>query len=134
MIVLSLRDDRDIIVIVAIRNASLRTATGRSDAGDASLPVFRKFSFGGNEVIVVSAPAGGLDAGSRCAGGPDGGRRDGAVLSAAERAVFELIREGHSDARIAELRGTAPRTVHKQVHSIYRKLGVSCRNELLARY
>ncbi|MFO7781499.1 MAG: helix-turn-helix transcriptional regulator [Spirochaetia bacterium] len=119
---------------MAIKNAPSRTATSRSDAGASSLPVFRKFSFGGNEIIVVSAPAGGLDAGSRCAGGPDGGGRDGADLSAAERAIFELIREGHSDAGIAKLRGTAPRTVHKQVHSIYRKLGVSCRNELLARY
>lgn len=91
--------------------------------------MYRKFSFGGNEIIVVSVPSGGLDAGSRCADA-----RDGADLSAAEREVFELVREGHSDARIAELRGTAPRTVHKQVHSIYRKLDVSCRNELLARY
>ncbi|NBF39142.1 MAG: hypothetical protein GVY14_01895 [Spirochaetes bacterium] len=114
---------------MAIRNASSGTATSRSDAGASSLPVFRKFSFGGNEIIVVSAPAGGLDAGTRSAGA-----RDGADLSAAECAVFGLIRDGHSDVRIAELRGTAPRTVHKQVHSIYRKLGVSCRNELLARY
>ena len=107
----------------------MRAATSRSDAGASSLPVFRKFSFGGNEIIVVSAPADGLDARTRAAGAPDA-----ADLSAAEHAVFELIREGHTDARIAELRGTAPRTVHKQVHSIYRKLGVSCRNELLARY
>ena len=107
----------------------MRTATSRTDAAASSLPVFRKFSFGGNEIIVVSAPAGGLGDRTRSAGA-----RDGADLSAAERAIFELIRDGHSDARIAQLRGTAPRTVHKQVHSIYRKLGVSCRNELLARY
>jgi DNA-binding CsgD family transcriptional regulator len=114
---------------VAIRHASSRTATSRNNAEASSLPVFRKFSFGGNEIIVVSAPAGGLEAGTRSADA-----RGGADLSAAEREVFDLIRYGHSDARIADLRGTAPRTVHKQVHSIYRKLDVSCRNELLARY
>jgi DNA-binding NarL/FixJ family response regulator len=82
-------------------------------------PVFTRFAVGGNEVIVVSVP---------------GGPAESPRLSAAEQDVFELLRDGYSDVRIAELRGTAPRTVHKQVHAIFGKLGVSSRHELLAQF
>jgi len=54
-------------------------------------------------------------------------------LTGAEQALLSLVREGHSNARIASLRGTRPRTVINQLTALYRKLGVRSRTELLAR-
>lgn len=51
-------------------------------------------------------------------------------LTPAESALVPLLVTGCSDARIAEVRGTARRTVANQCASIYRKLGVSTRHEL----
>lgn len=95
-----------------------RDATENRDTGGAP-PLFTRFAIGNNEAIVVAVPT---------------TTPAEASLSSAERQVFDLVRQGHSDAEIAGVRGTVPRTVHKQVHSIYRKLGVASRSELLARY
>lgn len=54
-------------------------------------------------------------------------------LSAAERAVALLLLAGHRRAVIAQMRGAAIGTVHKQVECVYRKLGVGSRRELAAR-
>jgi DNA-binding NarL/FixJ family response regulator len=56
-----------------------------------------------------------------------------ATLTTAERAVVELILRGCSNAEIAKARGTASRTVANQVASIFRKLGVSSRAELIGK-
>jgi DNA-binding CsgD family transcriptional regulator len=53
-------------------------------------------------------------------------------LTLAEEAVTRLLVEGHSHARIAELRAASPRTVANQLASAFRKLGISGRAELLA--
>lgn len=53
-------------------------------------------------------------------------------LTQAEEAVTRLLVEGHSHARIAELRAASPRTVANQLASAFRKLGSSGRAELLA--
>jgi DNA-binding CsgD family transcriptional regulator len=55
------------------------------------------------------------------------------ALSAAEREVAQLVLASQSDAAIARARGTSRRTVENQLRSIYRKLGVSSRWELVAK-
>jgi DNA-binding NarL/FixJ family response regulator len=53
-------------------------------------------------------------------------------LSDAERAVVTGILGGKRIAAIARERGTSPRTVSNQIASVYKKLGVSSRREVLA--
>jgi DNA-binding NarL/FixJ family response regulator len=55
-----------------------------------------------------------------------------AGLSDAERAVVTGILGGKRIAAIARERGTSPRTVSNQIASVYKKLGVSSRREVLA--
>src|SRR4051812_22557203 len=57
-----------------------------------------------------------------------------AALSPSERAVCELIASGASNAEIARARKTSARTVANQLASAFRKLGVSSRFELIARF
>lgn len=53
-------------------------------------------------------------------------------LSSAEQAVVAAIFAGKSNADIAKERGTSVRTVANQVASIFRKLGVKSRAQLVA--
>lgn len=55
-------------------------------------------------------------------------------LSPAEREVASFLLDGKANADIARARGVAVRTVANQVASLYRKLGIRSRGELLARY
>ena len=73
---------------------------------------------GSEDFVVLSMPA---------------ARIDVSGLSRAEFAVAERLLRGHSNARIARARKTSARTVANQVASIFRKLGVRSRRELLAR-
>jgi DNA-binding CsgD family transcriptional regulator len=73
--------------------------------------------FGAQDFVVFSFSSGGVSA-------PPG-------LSAAEREVARAALEGRSNAEIAALRGTSVRTVANQLQSIFRKLGVSGRTELI---
>jgi DNA-binding CsgD family transcriptional regulator len=52
-------------------------------------------------------------------------------LSQAEREVVVLLASGRSTREIARARGVSPRTIDKQLASVYRKVGVSSRDELL---
>ena len=54
-------------------------------------------------------------------------------LSPAEGEVVRLILAGHTSRCIATLRGTTPRTVANQIASIFRKLGVNSRLELVVK-
>lgn len=54
-----------------------------------------------------------------------------ACLSAAEREVVRGLLRGESNAEIAEARGCAVRTVANQLRSIFRKLGVTSRAEVV---
>ncbi|MBX7190745.1 MAG: helix-turn-helix transcriptional regulator [Sandaracinaceae bacterium] len=54
-------------------------------------------------------------------------------LSQAEREIVALLEEGLSDREIGLRRGVTRSTLTKQIQSIFRKLGVSSRRELLAR-
>ena len=56
-----------------------------------------------------------------------------AGLTEAERHVAESLVAGLSNAHIAAARGTSVRTVTKQVASVFRKLGVGSRRQLVAR-
>ncbi len=60
-------------------------------------------------------------------------RMDDLALSSAERAVVQALLRGLSDREIAIERGTSERTVANQLRSIFRKLGVASRAELIAR-
>ncbi len=55
------------------------------------------------------------------------------ALTPAEHAVATLVMDGHSNAQVARLRRTSVHTVGNQIASIFRKLGVSSRFELIAR-
>jgi DNA-binding CsgD family transcriptional regulator len=54
------------------------------------------------------------------------------TLTQAERDVIALIFAGCSNQEIGEARGTSARTVANQIQSIFRKLGVQSRAELVA--
>jgi DNA-binding NarL/FixJ family response regulator len=54
-------------------------------------------------------------------------------LTGAERDVLRGILQGESNAAIARRRGSRPRTIANQVASIFRKLSVQSRSELVAR-
>jgi DNA-binding NarL/FixJ family response regulator len=55
------------------------------------------------------------------------------VLTEAEREILDGLVAGEDNQDLARLRGTSQRTVANQIGSIFRKLGVSSRIELLAR-
>jgi DNA-binding CsgD family transcriptional regulator len=55
------------------------------------------------------------------------------VLPPAELAVIRLLVEGLSYREIAQVRGTAMRTVANQITAVFRRLNVSGRNELVQR-
>jgi DNA-binding NarL/FixJ family response regulator len=54
-------------------------------------------------------------------------------LPAAELDVVRCLVEGRSHADTARIRGTSPRTIANQIASVFRRLGVSCRIELVNR-
>jgi DNA-binding CsgD family transcriptional regulator len=58
--------------------------------------------------------------------------RPNASLTEAENQVMDLACQGLSNAEIAAQRGTAVRTVANQLGSIYAKLAVASRSELIA--
>ena len=58
---------------------------------------------------------------------------ESANLSSAESYVLRHILAGRSNAEIAGLRGCSARTIANQVASLFRKLGVRSRLELVAR-
>jgi DNA-binding CsgD family transcriptional regulator len=73
----------------------------------------------GEELAVLSHP---LDEPAALAG-----------LTEAERRVAADVADGLSNEQIAHRRGTAASTVAKQIGSVFRKLGVGSRRELVAR-
>jgi DNA-binding CsgD family transcriptional regulator len=63
---------------------------------------------------------------------PDAPAAIPAALTAAEREVVRLALDGLSNAQVARARGTSVSTVANQLASIFRKLGVGSRYELIA--
>jgi DNA-binding NarL/FixJ family response regulator len=60
------------------------------------------------------------------------GRAPVRVLTTAESEVLRLVALGKSNAEIASVRGTSPRTVANQVVRLLRKFAVTSRIELVA--
>ena len=50
----------------------------------------------------------------------------------AEQDVVELLCSGYSNSEIAKHRGSSPVTVNNQLCSIYKKLSIGSRHELIA--
>ena len=77
-----------------------------------------RFEVAGVQFVVLEYPVGGIEI-------PD-------QLTAAEAEVCRGLWAGRSSTEIAAARGASVRTVDHQIQSIYRKLGVNTREELLA--
>jgi DNA-binding CsgD family transcriptional regulator len=90
----------------------------RKLAPPPGLEAFR-VEVGGEELVVFRAPA------ERTS--------ETSELSAAERDVVQGVLEGLGNVEIAKRRGTSARTVENQLGSIFRKLGVGSRAELVSR-
>jgi|KBSSwiStaDraftv2_1062776.scaffolds.fasta_scaffold947626_2 DNA-binding CsgD family transcriptional regulator len=56
------------------------------------------------------------------------------LLTPSEEEVALAMLAGRSNAEIAGIRGTSPRTVANQIAGIFQKLGVRSRTELAARW
>jgi DNA-binding CsgD family transcriptional regulator len=56
---------------------------------------------------------------------------DGTCLTAAERAVADLLCDGRTRAQIARLRGVTTNTIKSQVRQVFRKLNVDSRVALV---
>jgi len=52
-------------------------------------------------------------------------------LSPVEREVVSLLVAGHSVPEVARARGRSRHTIDNQVRTIYAKLGITCRQELV---
>lgn len=59
---------------------------------------------------------------------------DPGLITPAERAVADLLCEGHTLAHIAQLRGVSANTVKSQVRQLFRKLNVDTRVALVRRW
>jgi DNA-binding CsgD family transcriptional regulator len=59
---------------------------------------------------------------------------NGAGLTATERAVADLLCEGHTRAQIARLRGVTTNTIKSQIRQVFRKLDVDSRVDLVRRW
>jgi DNA-binding CsgD family transcriptional regulator len=81
--------------------------------------VVSRFTAGSEDVVVFEWPV--------------GETRLPSCLSSAEAEVAALASEGLSNADIAIRRGTSTRTVANQIASIFQKLRVGSRHELVAR-
>jgi DNA-binding CsgD family transcriptional regulator len=102
------------------RNRSTRAASrgGVDGAGHPSGLRASALRVGNGRYLLLSLP--------RVGTVPDG-------LTPAERQVALAVLAGLSNAEVARMRGSSPRTVANQLATIYRKLGVRSRAELAAR-
>lgn len=96
-------------------DATGRRRTKRTDGTDAA--VFT-LSDTDEDVVILRMPIRGADLNAR--------------LTPAEIEVVELACAGLSNAEIARRRGCAQRTIANQLASVFRKLSVGSRHELIA--
>jgi DNA-binding CsgD family transcriptional regulator len=52
-------------------------------------------------------------------------------LTPREREILKLLKQGYSDKRIAAMLQRSAHTVHRHVESIFKKLGVHSRRDLM---
>jgi DNA-binding CsgD family transcriptional regulator len=81
------------------------------------------------DLIALETSDGDLAVLSFALSGP--GSTESTALTPSESHVVELLLEGRTNAEIAAIRATTPRTVANQVASLFRKLGVRSRLELV---
>ncbi len=101
-----------------------RAQLGQKIVADFSLPPpaslqVARFEVEGEEYALFSFPL------------PDPELPDG--LTRAEQEVVRLLVQGKSNGEIAALRGVSVNTIANQLRSIYTKLGVGSRRDLVAR-
>jgi DNA-binding CsgD family transcriptional regulator len=101
--------------MLAYNDAVSVTRRTKSDTRPGAL---ERLTIGGVKVVYLSAPIESVDV---LAG-----------LTPAERAVARLAAAGCSNADIGRARGSSARTIANQLASIYRKVGVGSRAELIA--
>jgi DNA-binding CsgD family transcriptional regulator len=94
-----------------------------AEADDVPFPLV-PHSFTAHELSIEGEAYAVLEIGLRELAPPSG-------LTGAEQAVVGLVIEGKSNAEIAAQRGTSVRTVANQLRSVYAKLGISGRAQLL---
>jgi DNA-binding CsgD family transcriptional regulator len=93
-------------------------ATSKSQRGDAGARV-TKLALGTVRALLIDLPVDEL--------------RLPESLTESEREVVQLVAQGLSNEDIGKARGRSARTIANQLASVYRKLGVFSRTELLAR-
>jgi len=160
LVVLGPRDEVELITPPARELLALLRADGPAYADDAmAVPVLALASFvrgapeagqGGSNVVTVPGKDGWITLHASLPGSPGEGRvavvleRAGGARSAAvrleafgatarEREVATLLARGLSRAELAETLVLSPHTVEDHVKSLYEKLGVASRQELVAR-
>ena len=99
------------------RRGRNRAVYARETVSDAQRPRAGQFRHAGREYAYLSYVPRGLARPAR--------------LTDAKAHVAELVLRGASGAEIARARGVSPRTIANQLASIYRKLGVCTRAELV---
>jgi DNA-binding NarL/FixJ family response regulator len=107
-------------VLTPDRHRAFVLARAREDYSDEDLEVARRLQ----PLLVL------LERQVQVLGGAPDGSRDGAgrgVLTGRERAVLVLLERGCTAEAIGRELGVSPRTVHKHLEHLYRKLGVSDR-------
>ncbi|UTI65887.1 helix-turn-helix transcriptional regulator [Paraconexibacter antarcticus] len=160
MVVLGPRDEVELITPPAREMlAALRPAGGRYTDETVATPVLALAAFvrsapdggkSGGNVVTVPARDGWLTLHASLPGSPEDGRvavvleRAGGARSATvrleafgatarEREVATLLARGLSRAEIAEALVVSPHTVEDHVRNLYEKVGVTSRQELVAR-
>jgi DNA-binding CsgD family transcriptional regulator len=93
-------------------------AARKTGKGAVRRESLERLTIGGLRVVYLSAPT---ESVTVLAG-----------LTPAERAVARLAAAGSSNVEIGRARGCSPRTIANQLASIYRKVGVGSRAELIA--
>lgn len=93
--------------------------TKRDSGGANTLDAF-ELELGGEDLVVISAPARGTSVRV-------------ASLTPAEQAVVSEVLSGRSNAEIAAHRNSSPQTIANQLAAVFRKVGVVSRAELAVR-
>lgn len=119
-------------VLAPDRHHAFVLGRSREDYSDEDLDVARRLQpllmLLERQVRVLGSAA--TDAGARPVDGSADGSVDGSApvaLTGRERAVLVLLERGRTAEAIARELGISPRTVHKHLENLYRKLGVSDR-------
>jgi DNA-binding CsgD family transcriptional regulator len=123
--------DRDIAESLGITRSgvsrALATALRKLGGVDLGLLALLHHQSAAGSLVALPVAVDGLRALGMCAAGVS----DVAGLTAAEREIVPLLLTGHTNRQLGQLRGTSERTIANQVRSVFDKLGVGSRRELV---